>query len=150
IMALAATLRGNHITDVFPHLCPCEITGEIAPVDSAQVERFLDAFPGFRVMPWVGGVLRSQARPIDLKWRARFIQSINQLMREHPRFAGIQINIEPMPSGNPEFLTLLEEIRASLPKDKLLSVAAYPPPTRWHPFPDVHWEEPYFRAVAKR
>jgi hypothetical protein len=37
-----------------------------------------------------------------------------------------------------------------LPTGKLLSVAAYPPPTRWHPFEDVHWTEDYFRQVARR
>jgi hypothetical protein len=52
-----------------------------------------------------------------------------------------------MPSGNAEFLTLLRELRTAMP-GKTLSVAAYPPPTRWHPFPDVHWDESYFRKVA--
>ena len=37
-----------------------------------------------------------------------------------------------------------------MPTNKILSVAAYPPPTRWHPYPDVHWDESYFREVAKR
>jgi D-methionine transport system ATP-binding protein len=55
-----------------------------------------------------------------------------------------------MPSGDSDFLKLLDAIRAVLPKGKLLSIAAYPPPTRWHPFPEVHWEQNYFREVAKR
>jgi hypothetical protein len=147
---LAGQLRQQHITDVFPHLCPAEITGEIAPVDAAQVERFLDVFEGFRVMPWVGGVLYLQVRPADAKWRKRFVGSIEQLLAAHPRLAGVQLNVEPMPSGNADFLVLLEEVRNVLPKGKVLSVAANPPPTRWHPFPDVHWQEPYFRAVAER
>lgn len=33
---------------------------------------------------------------------------------------------------------------------RILSIAAYPPPTWWHPFPDVHWDESYFRQVASR
>jgi hypothetical protein len=41
-------------------------------------------------------------------------------------------------------------VRRALPPKRLLSVAAYPPPTRWHPFPDVHWEKQYFQAVAGR
>jgi hypothetical protein len=150
IQALAARLRQQHITDVFPHLCPTEITGEVAPVDDAQVERFLDGFEGFRVMPWIGGVLYLQVRPGDPKWRQRFTGSIEQLFRAHPRLAGVQLNVEPMPSGNADFLLLLDEVRNALPKGKVLSIAAYPPPTRWHPFPDVHWEEVYFRAVADR
>ena len=47
-------------------------------------------------------------------------------------------------------MTLLEELRAGLPKGKLLSVAAYPPPTLLHPFKEIHWEESYFREVAQR
>jgi len=72
------------------------------------------------------------------------------LLQGHPRLAGVQVNIEPMPSGNPDFLTLLDELRQAMPTGKILSVAAYPPPTRWHPFPEGHWEESYFRQVAKR
>jgi len=37
-----------------------------------------------------------------------------------------------------------------MPEDKILSVAAYPPPTRWHPHREVHWEEEFFREVAQR
>ncbi len=29
-------------------------------------------------------------------------------------------------------------------------MAAYPPPTRWQPSLEVHWEEAYFRQVARR
>jgi hypothetical protein len=37
-----------------------------------------------------------------------------------------------------------------MPAGRLLSVAAYPPPTRWHPFPEVHWDESYYKLVAAR
>lgn len=147
---LADDLRSNHIIDVFPHLCPCDHEGNLAGWDSGQLERFLDAFSGFRVMPWIGGVHRVHTRPESAAWRARFIEQVNRLLTEHPRLAGVQINIEPMPSGTASLLTLLDELRVALPPDKLISVAAYPPPTRWHPVPDVHWEEDYFRDVAAR
>jgi hypothetical protein len=62
----------------------------------------------------------------------------------------VQLNVEPVRSGDRDFLRLLDELRAALPPGKVLSVAAYPPPTRWHPFPDVHWEESYFKEVARR
>ena len=70
-------------------------------------------------------------------------------MNAHPRLAGVQVNIEPMPDGNADFLTLLEELRAAIP-GKTLSVAAYPPPTTWHQIPDVHWSPEYLRQVAGR
>jgi hypothetical protein len=119
-------------------------------VDDAQAERFLAAFSDFRVMPWIGGPAGPSTRFANTKWRASFTQSITNLLTAHPAFAGVQINIEPMTSGDKDFLVLLEEIHANLPKGKLLSVAAYPPPTRWQPSPEVHWDENYFREVARR
>lgn len=150
IRALADQLARNHITDVFPHLCPSDRTGQIAPVDHEQVERFLDHTPNLRVMPWVGGVLDSNALPDSTAWRAAFVASVRELLEAHPRLAGIHVNIEPLPSGHEGFLKLLDELRANLPKGKVLSVAAYPPPTAFHPVPEVHWDEAYFRAVASR
>jgi hypothetical protein len=82
-------------------------------------------------MPWIGGPAGPSTRTPSAKWRATFIESITNLLTDHPGFAGVQINIEPLTSGDKDFLRLLEEIHAALPKGKLLSVAAYPPPTRW-------------------
>jgi hypothetical protein len=150
IRELAARLRRHHITDAFPHLCPADSTGKIPAVDAAQVERFLDAFVDFRVMPWVGGPNGNDVRLNDEKWRARFVSDIRALLSAHPRLAGVQVNVEPLPSGDTNLLKLLDEIRVALPGGKVLSIAAYPPPTRWHRFPEVHWEELYFRQVARR
>ncbi|MDI1475921.1 hypothetical protein [Polyangium sp. y55x31] len=146
----ADRLRRHRIRDVFPHLCPAEPGGAIASHDPIQTERFLDAFASFRVMPWVGGVLDVSARPGDPAFRRAFTRSIRALLDAHPRLAGIHVNIEPCPSGHAPFLTLLDELRAGMPEGKFLSVAAYPPPTVLHPFTGVHWEEAYFREVAKR
>ncbi|MEX2215841.1 MAG: glycosyl hydrolase family 18 protein [Phycisphaeraceae bacterium] len=147
---LALRLKAHHIRDVFPHLCPCSPQGRIAKWDEAQAALFLDRMEGFRVLPWVGGVLNRQARPNDPAWRKTFCDSVRDLLEKHPRLAGVHINIEPLPSGDAGFLTLLEELKRAMPAGKVLSVAAYPPPTRWHPYPEVHWEEAYFRAVSQR
>ncbi|MEK0450626.1 MAG: hypothetical protein RL088_2894 [Verrucomicrobiota bacterium] len=150
IAALFRKLRAHHITDVFPHLCPASPAGHIPAVHSAQVERFLDSAEGLRVIPWIGGPNGTSALISDKTWRDTFTKDAASLLAAHPRLAGVQINIEPLRSGDPDFLLLLENLRAALPPGKLLSVAAYPPPTLWHPFPDVHWDEPYFRQVARR
>lgn len=150
IHALAKTLRQHHIQDIFPHLCPSDPYGKLPKVDDAQVERFLAEFHDFRVIPWIGGPAGPSTRTANAKWRATFIESITNLLATHSGFAGVQINIEPLTSGDKDFLKLLEEIHAALPKGKLLSVAAYPPPTRWQPFADVHWDENYFHEVARR
>jgi hypothetical protein len=119
-------------------------------VDSAQVERFLGAFDGFRVIPWIGGPSGSSVRLPIPKWRETFAGKVRRLIEQHPRLAGVQVNVEPLTTGDTNFLTLLEGIRAALPPSKVLSVAAYPPPTRWQPSEDVHWSEAYFREVARR
>jgi hypothetical protein len=150
IRALAELLRQHHIKDVFPHLCPSTPFGKLPEIDDAQVERFLAELKDFRVMPWIGAPAGASARPGDAKWRVAFISSVSNLLTAHPGFAGVQINIEPMTSGDKDFLKLLEQTRAALPQGKLLSVAAYPPPTRWQPSADVHWDRNYFGEVAKR
>jgi hypothetical protein len=147
---LSYQLAAHGIRDVFPHVCPCLYDGTISPIDAVQAERFLDGFGAFRVIPWIGGVYEEHCHPDSADWRAKFIGSSVRMIASHPRLAGVHINIEPMPSGNPDFLVLLDEFRAALPEGKILSVAAYPPPTRWHPYPEVHWDEAYFREVAQR
>jgi hypothetical protein len=150
IQALAELCRTHGITDLFPHLCPATATGDLPPVNDAQVERFLASFPDTRVLPWIGGPYGESPVLEDAAWRGNFVASLSSLLARHPKLAGVHLNIEPMPSGNRAFLRLLEEIKAALPAGKVLSVAAYPPPTRWHPVPNVHWEESYFREVARR
>jgi hypothetical protein len=151
LRSLAELCAKNHITDLFPHLCPCDPLGHIAPWDRAQTEKFLDALaPTCRVLPWIGGPSPAPADCHDPKWRATFCQSVRTLLDAHPRLHGVHLNIEPMRSGDADYLKLLDELRAVLPAGKLLSIAAYPPPTRWQPSLDVHWEEPFFRAVAQR
>lgn len=150
IRELAKLLRSHGIKYVYPHLCPCSSNGEIAMTDPKQTERFLKIFKGFSVLPWVGGILNVQCFPESKRWRTNFIYSINKLLGEYPDFAGVHLNIEPMPSGDPDFLRLLDELREALPKGKIISVAAFPPPTFWHPFPDVHWDENYYKQISQR
>lgn len=149
ILRLADRLRRHHITDVFPHLCPAELDGHLPAIDDAQTERFLNGCQGLRVMPWIGGPNGANVRLANPKWRSEFTKQVQALFANHPRFAGVHINVEPLPSGDTNFLTLLKELHDALPKGKILSVAAYPPPTRWHPYSDVHWDESYFREVIR-
>ena len=148
---LLQKLHDHGISTVYPHLCPAQPNGRIAPCDKEQTERFLDAAANYniQVIPWIGGVLGQSARPDDENWRSNFVVSVDELLKAHPRLAGVQVNIEPMPSGNAEFLKLLDELR-TITTGRMLCVAAYPPPTRWHPVPDVHWDLPYICQVASR
>ncbi|MDA0813705.1 MAG: glycosyl hydrolase family 18 protein [Verrucomicrobia bacterium] len=144
----ALKLHTNGIRYVFPHVCPCRSSGEIAEIDPEQGERFLDATTGHEVLPWIGGVFELHAWPDDPEWRATFVESATHLIAAHPRFAGLHVNIEPMPDGNDDFVQLLRELRTALPGKKL-SIAAYPPPTAFQRVPDVHWSEGYIREIAE-
>lgn len=150
VVQLADRMRDHGVKYVYPHLCPCHPDGGIAPVDPQQTELFLDGFEGIDVIPWIGGVLGRHAFPEEAAWRATFAGSVVDLLDTHPRLAGVQVNIEPLPSGDPGFLALLDELNAAMPDGKILSIAAYPPPTTWQPSPEVHWDEAYFRQVAQR
>lgn len=150
IQALHGRFQQHGIRYVFPHLCPCKDNGSIPSADAVQVERLLDGLPGIEVLPWIGGVKDESALTSSGKWRAGFVASAVKLLTDHPRMAGLHVNIEPMPDGDADYLLLLESLKAAMPSGKILSVAAYPPPTRWHPFPEVHWSEAYFREVARR
>jgi hypothetical protein len=149
LRSLAARLKQHGISDVFPHLCPAEPGGKLPAVDAVATERFLDALPGVRVWPWVGGTL-ADVDIYEESWRKTYAANIRALLEAHPRLAGVQLNIEPLKDGTVPYLTLLDEIRAALPDGRKLSIAAYPPPTRWQPTKEVHWDEAYFREVAKR
>ncbi len=149
IETLAKLLDRHGIEYIFPHVAPCNSDGSIAIVDQVQVERFLDRFGKFKIVPWVGGVFHKQCFPESLQWRKNFIYSSVNLLKEHPRLAGLHVNIEPMPSGNKDFLVFLNELQEALPKDKILSIVAYPPSTLLHPFPDVPWNKEYFQQVSK-
>ncbi len=150
IKELNNLLTRHGVRYIFPHLCPCYPNGEIPMVDKTQTERFIINLKEFFILPWVGGILNVQCFPESKQWRINFISSINDLLREYPDFAGVHLNIEPLPSGNPDFLKLLDEMREAIPKGKIISIAAFPPPTFWHPFPDVHWDETYYKEISQR
>jgi hypothetical protein len=148
IRELARRLADHDILYLFPHLCPCTPEGKLASVDDAQTRRFLSEMDGFQVLPWVGGVLGKHVFLGSSTWRNQFIAAVVELLTTYPDFAGIHLNIEPMSSGNKDFLILLKELRRVLPEGRVLSVAAYPPPTILHPFSQVHWDREYFEKVA--
>lgn len=150
VQELAKLCAQNGITDVFPHLAPTQSDGSIMAVDDRQMKRFLRNTSRLRVLPWIGGPIDSDVTPDLPDRRRKFVASAAALLKRYPQLAGVHLNVEPWPSGHPEMLTLLDELKVALPKGKILSVAAYPPPSRLHPFPEVHWEEAYFKEIAKR
>ncbi|MBI4858848.1 MAG: hypothetical protein HY815_01035 [Candidatus Riflebacteria bacterium] len=148
LQALAGRLSRHGITDVFPHLCPSDQSGRLPGVHASQVSVFLSAFSGFRVLPWVGGNRHKTALVHRPDWRARFTSDCATLLQRFPRLAGVHINIEPTPSGDPALLQLLRDLRKALPPNARLSISAYPPPKPMDADREVHWDHDYIRAVA--
>ncbi|MEM7680991.1 MAG: glycosyl hydrolase family 18 protein [Planctomycetota bacterium] len=153
---MQAMLRGWRalgMRDVYPHMAPARAVGALPPYREESVAEFLnqaERVGGLRVWPWIGGVLERDVRPGDSAWRRAYVADVAALLDDHPRLAGVHLNVEPWPTGNTDMLQLLEELRAAMPDGAKLSVAAYPPPTLWHPHPEVHWEPEYLREVAQR
>jgi len=145
---LAYLLALHHIKFVYPHMCPCQTSGRLPAVDEQQTNLFCLEMSAFEILPWVGGVLDEHVFLESPSWRTNFTQSCRNLLETYPEFTGVHINIEPLPSGNQAFIQLLKDLKTQLPNGKLLSVAAYPPPTYWQPDKKVHWEKNYFMQVA--
>ena len=146
---LARKCRANGIRDLYPHLTPTQTDGAVAAPDDAQLEQFLDHTKELRVLPWIGGRMNQHIRPDDAATSGRFVASVGDLMRRHPRLAGVHLNVEPWKSGDLGMLKLLEQLRAVLPPGKMLSISGYPPQSEPNPF-RLAWSRDYYRAVAAR
>jgi hypothetical protein len=157
IAALVESLRARGIRRIYPFLGPMDRDGwpgwrsnagpvryvpERAGAFLAEIKRIA---PDIRVIPWTGGNLHSDVRLEDEAQRRAFAEHARRLVALGAD--GVHLNVEPLPSSTPGFPELLRDVKAAI-GDRTLSIAAYPPPTPLHPFPDVHWELPFLRDVC--
>ncbi|MCB9764124.1 MAG: hypothetical protein H6739_30415 [Alphaproteobacteria bacterium] len=158
--ALAENARALGITAVYPFLGPMDADGHpgwrgdrgvIQRYDPATAEAFFRDMerlaPELAVIPWTGGNWRQDVVFGDTPRLAGFAAHAAAITRLGAD--GVQLNVEPLPSWTPGYLALLADVKAAIGPDKVLSVAAYPPPTPLHPFPDVHWELPFLAEVCR-
>jgi hypothetical protein len=157
IAQLVASLRARGIRRVYPFLGPMDRDGWPGWRSSAGLVRYVPeragAFlrelhriaPEIRVLPWTGGILNTDVRLQDEAQRRAFAEHARRLIELGAD--GIHLNIEPLPSWTPGYVELLRTVRMAI-GDRTLSIAAYPPPTELHPFPDVHWELSFLRQVC--
>ncbi|UDQ98060.1 glycosyl hydrolase family 18 protein [Lentisphaerota bacterium WC36G] len=150
ITELFTKMKKHSIKFLYPHLCPTFFDGKISKVDDIQTKLFLKLAKKneLNILPWIGGVFDDSVKLSSEKWRKNFTESILRLLNEYSEFDGIQINIEPLPNGNKDFILLLKELHDVFPKDKIISIAAYPPPTILHPHENVHWDMQYYSEIA--
>ena len=120
IEQLLARLERRGVRYVFPHLIPFDAQGRLPPHSRPQMRAFLEAArrvaPGMKVLPWIGGLrlgwrrqLRGQLALGDLAQRQQIVAECRGLVDEG--FDGIHVNVEPVDSGNVEFLALLRALR---------------------------------------
>ena len=146
---LAASLEAHGIRRIHPFLGPMDPDGKpgwrddgvIRHYDPVRARAFFDEMhrlsPRLKIVPWTGGNLHQDVHLIDAKQRSGFAAHMAAIVNLGAD--GVQLNVEPMPSGSEGYLDLLRAVKSAIGPDKILSIAAYPPTTPLHPYEDVHW-----------
>ncbi|MFF5521403.1 glycoside hydrolase family 18 protein [Streptomyces coeruleorubidus] len=165
VTALARRLQGTGIRDLYVHSGPLEHDGTLPESVYPRARWFIDAvhekLPGIRVQAFLGDVLAGEgADGMVLEkpdTRAAVVRSARQIL--DTGYEGIHLDLEPMPSGDRDYLTLLDALRRETrSRDAQLSVAAH----QIDPLPALHtvfglftdhpkwWSQEFFGQVARR
>jgi hypothetical protein len=150
-------LDHHGIVYAYPHLIPFDGVGRLPPHDREQMRSFLATArrvaPGMKLLPWVGGLRvgyrRSRPGTIDLGdlgQRQRMVAECRGLMDEG--FDGIHVNIEPIASGDDDFLALLRALRTAVGGGILSLSAAKPGPMALPIAPNFFWSPAYYALVG--
>ncbi|MFI7013148.1 hypothetical protein [Streptomyces sp. NPDC050164] len=165
VTALARRLQGTGIRDLYVHSGPLEHDGTLPKSVYPRARWFIAAvhekLPGIRVQAFLGDVLATEgADGMVLEnpdTRAAVVRSARQIL--DTGYEGIHLDLEPMPSGDRDYLTLLDALRRETrSRDAQLSVAAH----QIDPLPALHtvfglftahpkwWSQEFFGQVARR
>jgi hypothetical protein len=163
--ALAERLRGTGIRDLYVHSGPLEHDGTLPKSDYSKASWLIPAvhraLPGVRVQAWLGDTLATES-PDGLhleraRTRAAVVDSARDVLAAG--FDGVHFDLEPLHSGDRDYLALLDDLRTvTRGQGALLSVAAH----QIDPLPGFHslwgtltnhpkwWSQAYFGQVARR
>ncbi|MER8222863.1 hypothetical protein ABTZ58_20220 [Streptomyces sp. NPDC094143] len=165
VTALARRLQDTGIRDLYVHSGPLEHDGTLPKSLYPRARWFIDAvheeLPGIRVQAFLGDVLASESGGgmvlADPDTRAAVVRSARQVL--DTGYEGVHLDLEPMPSGDRDFLALLDALRSETrSRDARLSVAAH----QIDPLPKLHtvfglftenpkwWSQEFFGQVARR
>ncbi|MFI9242752.1 hypothetical protein ACIGXF_09180 [Streptomyces sp. NPDC053086] len=165
VKALARRLRDTGIRDLYVHSGPLEHDGTL-PESSYPKARWLTAavhreLPDVRVQAWLGDKLASES-PAGLRLgrpatRTAILASTRAVLATG--FQGAHFDLEPLHSGDRDYLGLLDDLRElTHARGAVLSVAAH----QIDPLPAFHsfwgtttghpkwWSQAYFGQVARR
>jgi hypothetical protein len=160
----AADLLRHRITDIYVHAGPLTGEGLVPQAKHPNARALIAALrqraPTIRLHAWIGQVERRGGGPLDLTnagTRANIVRTAGDFIGLG--FDGIHYNIEPIHSGDPDLLALLDETApVTRARGKLLSMAT----DELSPLPGLEyvarlffrqaglWRAPYYRAVAAR
>ncbi|MET7698495.1 hypothetical protein [Streptomyces sp. NPDC005485] len=165
VKALGTRLRSTGIRDLYVHAGPLEHNGTLPesayPKARWLIEALRTELPGVRVQAWLGDELASEG-PTGLRLeraatRAAVVRSTRQILAAG--FAGAHFDLEPLHSGNRDYLSLLDDLRRlTRAAGAQLSVAAH----QIDPLPAANsirgalsghpkwWSQSYFGQVARR
>ncbi|MFH9088888.1 hypothetical protein [Streptomyces sp. NPDC017673] len=165
VEALARRLRGTGIRDLYVHAGPLEHDGTLPASAYPKARRLIAAvhreLPGVRVQAWLGDKLATES-PDGLRLeraatRAAIVTSARQILAAG--FEGTHFDLEPLHSGDRDYLSLLDDLRGlTHARGAVLSVAAH----QIDPLPAFHsfwgtttghpkwWSQAYFGQVARR
>jgi hypothetical protein len=165
IQRLAENASSRKIRYVFPYSSYLKADGTFSQSYS-YAEEFVSAFrkqdDSIKLLAWVGLPLRNQ-RPIGIQgWvdlsqpttRQGIVDFVGDLV-EQAQFDGVHIDAETVQNNNSDFLSLLEELRVRLGREKIISVAGSHWTSDWFnaiPFiiRDFRWTSAYYQAVGER
>ncbi|MFJ4919675.1 hypothetical protein [Streptomyces sp. NPDC088725] len=165
LAAFARRIQGTGIRDLYVHAGPLEHDGTL-PTAAYPRARWLIAavhrvIPGVRVQAWLGDELATE-KPDGLRLeraatRSAVVTSARQIL--DAGFDGVHFDLEPLHSGDRDYLSLLDDLRdLTRSRDVPLSVAAH----QIDPLPGLHsvrgfttghpkwWSQAFFAEVARR
>ncbi|MET9258298.1 hypothetical protein [Streptomyces sp. NPDC003717] len=165
LAALARRLQTTGISDLYVHTGPLEHDGTLPASVYPKARWFLDgvhrALPGVRVQAYLGDVLATETpdgmRLEKAATRAAVVRSARQVL--DAGYQGVHLDLEPLHSGDRNYLALLDDVRAlTRSRHAALSVAAH----QIDPLPGFHafwgtvtnhpkwWSQHFFGQVARR
>ncbi|MFE1201611.1 glycoside hydrolase family 18 protein [Streptomyces sp. NPDC058762] len=165
LKALARELKTTGIRDLYVHTGPMEHDGTLPKSLYPRARWLIDGvhreLPGVRVQAFLGDVLATESpdgmRLEKTETRAAVVDSARQVL--DVGYDGVHLDLEPLHSGDRNYLSLLDDIRAvTRARDAQLSVAAH----QIDPLPGFHsfwgtvaghpkwWSQKFFGQVARR
>ena len=165
LTALARSLKTTGIRDLYVHTGPMEHDGTLPESLYPRARWLIDGvhreLPGVRVQAFLGDVLATEGpdgmRLDNAATRAAVVGSARQVL--DVGYDGVHLDLEPLHSGDRNYLSLLDDVRAvTRARDAQLSVAAH----QIDPLPALHsvfgfftehpkwWSQEYFGQVARR